>query len=56
MKKWGHLSGFHILFLIYGPEIVQNVYFCNFLQTSERNAGLLKQFTCEHIKVPITLF
>ena len=28
-KKWGHLSDFHVSFLIYGPYIVKN---CPFLQ------------------------
>ena len=27
MKKWGHLSGFHVSFLIYGPWIVQKSAF-----------------------------
>ena len=27
MKKWSHLSGFHISFLCYGPQIVKNVVF-----------------------------
>ena len=29
-KKWGHLSGFHVSFLSYGPSIVKNCVFSAF--------------------------
>ena len=30
MEKWGHLSGFHVCFLSYGPQIVQKSEFLQF--------------------------
>ena len=30
MKKWGHLSSFHVSFLSYGPYIIQKVHILQF--------------------------
>ena len=51
MKKWSHLSNFHVPFLSYGPYIVlKNAFFCNFVLTLARNISLLQQFTYMHLK------
>ena len=37
-------------------KLPKKVYFLKFMMTSARNLSLLKQFTCTHLKVLITLF
>ena len=57
MKKWGHLSSYHVSVLSYDPSVVpKKCIFCNFVLTSAKNPSLLKQFTYMHLKVLITLF
>ena len=58
MKKRGHLPRFHISPQSYGYiTLSKKVHFlCNFVLTSARNLGLLKQFTYIHLKSLVTHF
>ena len=47
---------FHISFLSYGPKIIKNCPFCNFLLMLAKNLRPLKQFMDMYLKVLVSLF
>ena len=53
MKKWGHLSGFHVSFLSYGPWIVQKSAF--FSDDHRKKFRSVKAFIDMHLEELITL-